>query len=171
MEYRKCGAEDLSALRRISCETFTAAFAHLNTPEDMAAHVNGAFAEEKLKRELECPDSSFWFLTADGQLAGYMKLNESAAQTDIHDPMSLEIERIYVSGDYQSRGWGGGQIEKAVGLARDAGKKYVWLGVWEHNARAISFYKRHGFEPFGTHPFYLGNDAQTDILMKRDLSL
>ena len=43
----------------------------------------------------------------------------------------------------------------------------IWLGVWEENNKAIAFYKRHGFEVFGSHPFKLGGDLQRDLLMKR----
>jgi ribosomal protein S18 acetylase RimI-like enzyme len=49
------------------------------------------------------------------------------------------------------------------------GKTYVWLGVWEHNTRAIRFYEAHGFSPAGSHDFFLGSDRQTDIIMRRSL--
>jgi ribosomal protein S18 acetylase RimI-like enzyme len=60
-------------------------------------------------------------------------------------------------------------IEKAYQVAQIKKVKYIWLGVWEHNTRAIQFYKRNGFSEFGSHMFKLGNDDQRDILMKRQL--
>jgi len=45
----------------------------------------------------------------------------------------------------------------------------VWLGVWEENPRAIKFYKKNGFVEFDKHTFVLGEDEQTDILMKKIL--
>jgi ribosomal protein S18 acetylase RimI-like enzyme len=47
-------------------------------------------------------------------------------------------------------------------------KRYLWLGVWEHNRGAIRFYERHGFVKFGEHPYYVGNDCQTDWMMRLD---
>ncbi|RZL17332.1 MAG: GNAT family N-acetyltransferase, partial [Pedobacter sp.] len=47
---------------------------------------------------------------------------------------------------------------------------YVWLGVWEENPRAIRFYQKNGFMPFDKHIFKLGEDEQTDIMMKKMLS-
>lgn len=44
------------------------------------------------------------------------------------------------------------------------------LGVWEHNHRALRFYEKNGFIAFGTHIFQLGNDQQTDILMKKSVA-
>ena len=39
----------------------------------------------------------------------------------------------------------------------------VWLGVWEHNERALNFYKKFGFIDTGfKHPFPIGNTPQTD---------
>jgi ribosomal protein S18 acetylase RimI-like enzyme len=45
----------------------------------------------------------------------------------------------------------------------------MWLGVWEHNPRAIAFYHKHGFVDVGDHVFLLGEDPQTDIIMELDL--
>ncbi|MGV2488753.1 UNVERIFIED_CONTAM: GNAT family N-acetyltransferase, partial [Bacillus mycoides] len=38
--------------------------------------------------------------------------------------------------------------------------------VWEENHRAIKFYEKNGFKIFGKHDFVLGEDVQTDLLMK-----
>ena len=46
---------------------------------------------------------------------------------------------------------------------------YIWLGVWEKNVRAINFYKKNGFVEFDTHQFILGDEVQTDYLMKLQL--
>ena len=47
----------------------------------------------------------------------------------------------------------------------ELGRETLWLGVWEHNARAIRFYEKCGFRDAGSHPFLLGNDLQTDRIM------
>ena len=43
------------------------------------------------------------------------------------------------------------------------------MGVWEHNERAQRFYKRNGFYQIGAHSFIMGDDDQTDHLMRKDL--
>jgi diamine N-acetyltransferase len=50
-------------------------------------------------------------------------------------------------------------------MTKDAGHQTMWLGVWERNARARSFYRRQGFVAVGDHVFMLGEDAQTDIII------
>ena len=59
--------------------------------------------------------------------------------------------------------------EKAIEIARLNNAEYVWLGVWEENPRAISFYKKNGFVEFDKHIFNMGNEDQTDIMMKKEL--
>ena len=54
-------------------------------------------------------------------------------------------------------------------MANARGKRYVWLGVWEKNEKALAFYKKHGFYRIGAHPFFVGNDEQTDYIMRKDL--
>ena len=45
----------------------------------------------------------------------------------------------------------------------------IWLGVWEYNKNAIEFYKHMGFKIFSKHSFLLGDDNQTDLLLKIDI--
>jgi diamine N-acetyltransferase len=59
--------------------------------------------------------------------------------------------------------------EKALDLAKQSAVDFVWLGVWEENARAIRFYQKNGFVEFDRHIFKLGEDPQTDIMMKLDM--
>ena len=60
-------------------------------------------------------------------------------------------------------------MEKVVNLAVGKNVKYIWLGVWEKNYRALRFYKKQGFIKFGEHFFIMGQDKQVDYLMRLDL--
>jgi ribosomal protein S18 acetylase RimI-like enzyme len=81
----------------------------------------------------------------------------------------MEIERIYVLKEYHGHKIGQLLFEKAISIAKSMEKKYVWLGVWEKNERAIAFYTKNGFTVVDHHLFKLGDDVQTDYLMKRML--
>ena len=106
VSFRECTIEDLEILQAFSRRLFFETFADMNTPENMAAYLDKAFAAEKIRAELSDENSVFYFLYRGGKLAGYLKLNEAPAQTDIHDEQSLEIERIYVSKEFQGEGLG-----------------------------------------------------------------
>lgn len=158
---------DLPVLQAVSRQTFIEAFAADNTEANMQQYLNGAFSAEQLQREIGDPGTRFFFATRQGEVVGYLKLNTGEAQSDLRSEAGLEIERIYVVASCHGLGIGQRLLEKALSLARKEDRPFVWLGVWEHNYRALRFYKKHGFEAFGTHGFMLGDDAQTDILMKR----
>src|SRR5690606_32355470 len=120
----------------------------------------------KLEEELLTPDTSFYFVYLENELAAYFKLNEFLAQTDIREEKSLEIERIYVLKPFQGKRIGQSILKEIKGIARKKEKQFIWLGVWEQNSRAIRFYEREGFTKFGTHPYYIGRDKQTDWLLR-----
>jgi ribosomal protein S18 acetylase RimI-like enzyme len=55
----------------------------------------------------------------------------------------------------------------ALEMAQRGGADRVWLGVWEHNPRAIAFYRKCGFDETGEQVFLLGRDPQRDLVMSR----
>lgn len=166
LSLRRCTGNDVDVLMEISKSTFIAAFEQHNDPEDFKNYLKEAFAKEKLQSELENKNSAFYFVYLGEVLVGYFKTNRGEAQTEVKDSQSLELERIYVVPSYQGMKIGGWMIEKVIQLASDENMKYVWLGVWEHNPRAIKFYQKLGFQKFGTHPYYIGKDEQTDWLLR-----
>ena len=166
---RKCTVQDLDSLCKISIETFYQTFADSNTEENMTAYLDSAYNKEKIYEELCNPDSSFFFIYVDESLAGYLKTNEYPSQTDINDIDSLELERIYILKEFQGAGLGQDLLEHTISIAIEHGKKYIWLGVWEHNERAKHFYQKNGFYRIGAHSFVVGDDVQTDYVMRKDL--
>ncbi|MNE41268.1 Protease synthase and sporulation negative regulatory protein PAI 1 [compost metagenome] len=81
----------------------------------------------------------------------------------------MEIERIYVLRAFHGKKVGQILYEKALQIAEVLGLSFIWLGVWEKNLRAIQFYEKNGFVAFDKHIFKLGDDEQTDIMMKKEL--
>ena len=95
-----------------------------------------------------------------------MKLNFDKAQTEPGHHNTLEIQRIYILQAYQGKQIGKQLIQKTIEIGIENNLDYIWLGVWEHNVDAIKFYEKQGFKKFDTHIFKLGDDEQTDNLMK-----
>lgn len=161
--------KDIELLIAISTATFTETFSVFNTEQNMRAYLEKAFSLEKLQEELEDPGSDFYFIYVGEELAGYVKLNMGIAQTERMGEGALEIERIYVLGAFQGKKLGQLLLEKVIEIAKQQQCTYIWLGVWEKNRRAIRFYEKNGFIPFDKHIFRLGDDEQTDIMMKKIL--
>jgi ribosomal protein S18 acetylase RimI-like enzyme len=157
----------LQALRSISINTFVEAFEADNTEENMQRYILESLSETKLREELSNQYSAFYFALQDDVMVGYLKINFADAQSDVRDAESMEIERIYVYKSHHGKHVGQALLDFAMNCANEKKLQYVWLGVWEHNPRAIRFYEKNGFTVFGNHAFKLGDDEQTDVLMKR----
>jgi ribosomal protein S18 acetylase RimI-like enzyme len=164
------GINDVLKLQSISSITFSQTFDKYNSSSDMEAYINSSFSIEKLKSEINNPNSEFFFAMDGEKVVGYLKINTREAQTEKKDLSAFEIERIYVDQLYQGKKIGQLLFNKAIEIAKSKKVSYLWLGVWEENHRALAFYKKNGFTPFDKHIFKLGNEEQTDIMMRLDLT-
>jgi ribosomal protein S18 acetylase RimI-like enzyme len=162
-------AADAAMIANFSHRTFCDAFASFNTKENMDKFINNEFYKEKLIAQVNEPGNIFLLAYQQNELTGYVRLLESHNPPELGEIDGIEISRIYVDNKITSKGIGSELMQKCFDVAQEKYKKVIWLGVWEHNARAIAFYKKWGFEIFGDHIFMLGDDAQTDILMKKTL--
>lgn len=169
LRLEKVGIKHLDILTKISRITFVDAFEAQNNPEDFNNYIEKAFHPDSIRKEIENPDCWFFLVYEQQALVGYFKVNTAQAQTDIKENNSLELERIYVSKEFQGRKIGWWMLVQIRELAISMGKEYLWLGVWEKNRGAIALYEKYGFKKFGTHPYYIGKDKQTDWLMRIDL--
>jgi len=165
----KVTIDEIGQLQDISRRAFYEAFSADNTEEDMKKYLEEGLSVEKLTSELNDPNSEFYFATLDNSVIGYLKINFGQSQTELKGDQSLEIERIYVLKEFQGKKVGQLLFDNAIRIARQKNFDYVWLGVWEKNLRAAKFYQRNGFVEFDKHIFKLGNDEQTDIMMKLKL--
>lgn len=167
--YKICTENNLQNLVEISLQTFISAFENQNDPNDFKAYINKAFSKEQLSKELSHPNVRFYLVYKEKGLVGYFKLNAKDAQTEPLGNSSIEIERIYVLDEFQGQQIGKQMLFKIIEIAKQEQMAFLWLGVWEKNTSAIRFYERYGFVKFGTHPYIIGNDIQTDWLMRLDL--
>lgn len=156
----------LKLLQEIGRQTFSETFSRSNNAADMEKYLTEGFSVEKLTEELTNSHSQFYFAKSGETAIGYLKLNFGKSQTELQHNNAMEIERIYVLHQYQGKQVGQLLYTTAVQRATEAGVDYIWLGVWEKNTSAIGFYKKNGFVEFGKHIFRLGDDEQTDIMMK-----
>lgn len=169
IEITQVDLTEIEQLQIIGRQTFFETFADGNTEENMQKYLEEGFTIDKLTAELTNSYSTFYFAKLDNNVIGYLKINFGQAQTELNDNQALEIERIYVLKEFHGKKVGQILYNKALDIAKQANVDYLWLGVWEENPRAITFYKKNGFVEFDKHIFKLGDDKQTDIMMKLKL--
>jgi len=160
---------DIESLLKIGKATFAETFVDDCAPADMEIFLEEQHNYDLIKSELKNPESRFFFAVLDNEIAAYLKVNTGKAQTEAKLENAFELERIYVLAQYQGKRIGKMLLEYSIDLAKTENYSWVWLGVWEYNSKAIRFYEKNGFEIFDSHPFIVGTDHQTDVLMKLKL--
>ena len=166
---RPATMEDAELIADLSRETFFETFASQNTTADMDKFMQTQFAKDKLMEELNERENLFFLAYIDNQVAGYLKLGDGRSPVQLKNVSAIEIVRIYSIASMIGKGIGKALMQTSIKTAIERNKDIIWLGVWERNLRAIDFYQKWGFEKFGEHDFILGNDIQTDWLMKKHL--
>lgn len=159
---KKINLENLNELVEISQQTFKETFAEFNTKDDMELYLSTDMSQQALENELKNLNSHFYFAYLGATLAGYFKL------TFLEKNQMVEIERIYVSQSFQGKKIGLEMMNFAFSQAKELKFQRIWLGVWEHNLKAIDFYKKLGFQIIGEKKFLLGKDVQRDLIMEFD---
>lgn len=166
---RRATADDASLLAELGARTFYDTFVKYTEPVDMAAYLAASFSTEIQAAELADPLSFFFIAETDGAASGYAQLRAGEAEACVSGAKPVELVRLYVSQEWFGRGVGEALMRACVDEARRAGYLTMWLGVWEHNGRAQSFYRKWNFQVVGDHIFRVGSDPQTDLIMERAL--
>ena len=161
--------EMLKELQKISIETFVETFGEYNSEEDMNSYIKEDLSLESLRKETETPGSVFFLAYREGKVCGYIKINFNKAQSEEGNKETAELQRIYIKEEFQGMKIGQKLLDFAIERAKNNNLKKLWLGVWEHNHKAIRFYEKNKFKKFSEHSFVLGEDVQLDYLYERDL--
>lgn len=172
---RRADAADAVVLSEFAERIFRETFEATNDPADMAAYLAEAFGVDRQRAELVEP-GAIVLLAEDitgsnpvAPLAGYSHLTTGEAPDSVPGPDPLELKRFYIDRTWQGAGLAQMLMHATLDAAVAAGARTLWLGVWEHNPRAIAFYRKFAFVEAGTHDFMLGRDRQTDLIMMRPL--
>jgi ribosomal protein S18 acetylase RimI-like enzyme len=169
VKLRYATAADSELIADLSRQTFYEAFQSQNTKENMDKFMAEQFSKEQLMKEVGAKDNLFLLAYFSDEPVGYARIRENNSPPELGISNALEIARIYATANSIGKGVGKALMQKCIDIATEKKAAAIWLGVWEHNRRAIDFYKHWGFEKFSTHIFMLGDDPQNDWLMKKIL--
>lgn len=161
---RRAVKTDAKLITELSEVTFFDTFYGTCTDEDMQVFIKEFFGEKQVNKELSDPNDFYFIAFIEKKAAGYIRIKEDESDIEvIKNSKSIELKRIYVLKEYHSKKVGARLMQFALDFAAGKGYELLWLGVWEHNERALNFYKKFGFIDTGfKHPFPIGNTPQTD---------
>lgn len=171
---RSATPADATQLSNFAAGMFRDTFGPDNNPADLELYLGTTFTVERQSAEIADPNGVILLvemIDAGGQplLAGYAHLLRGEPPASVAGPTPIELSRFYVSLDWQGRGIAQSLMQAVVDTSLERGARTLWLGVWEHNPRAIAFYRKCGFREVGEKSFLLGTDLQNDLVFSRDL--
>jgi ribosomal protein S18 acetylase RimI-like enzyme len=156
-------------LAEMGARTFYDTFAKDNTPADITSYLAASFSPGKQADELADPANIFLIAEIEDIPAGYARLRLSSPPPAITGIKPIEIVRFYSVQSWIGRGVGAALMSACLSIAHQNGCDTIWLDVWEHNPRAIAFYRKWGFAIVGRQAFQLGSDLQNDLLMVKQV--
>ena len=157
--------KEAGILSELSRSTFVETFAKDNSKEDMDSYVAQTFSEDKQLIEIQDSKRRIEIAWFENQAVGFLHLYNGPIDPAVKENNALEVLRLYVDSKWHGKNVGAKLMERCFEIAREERTKTLWLGVWEKNFRAQTFYKKYGFHVVGAHIFKLGNDEQTDLIM------
>lgn len=167
---REAGPGDARRLAAIAEETFRDTFAAVNTEENMEFHCRSHFGEAIQSREIADPNMVTLLCEQGGSLVGFAQLRWGQPPECVVGAAPGEIQRLYVVRESHGQGIAHDLMNACLSEMASHASDVAWLGVWEHNPRAIAFYRKFGFREVGEHVFPLGSDLQRDVIMSRGLA-
>jgi GNAT superfamily N-acetyltransferase len=163
---RRAGAADAEALAAFGERTFRETYGAVNTPANTDNYVRGAYGSATQMAELGDPKiTTLVAVDPEGALAGFAQLRMDRPVPSRGAAPATELWRFYVDRPWHGQGLAGQLMSAVRQETRAQGHDTLWLAVWEHNPRAITFYTREGFRSIGQQSFQLGDDLQTDQVM------
>lgn len=156
---------DSPTLAVLAERTFRDTFGSRNSPENMDLHCAKSFGPDIQQREIGDRGLVTTIAESDGTMTGYSQLRLLREHESVVAERPAELNRIYVVAEWQGRGIARELMQRALDSAASAGADCLWLGVWEHNPKAMAFYRKFGLEVVGTQAFMLGEERQRDLVM------
>lgn len=166
---RKAIKADAKALAVLAEKTFRDTFSADNSRSDMDICCEESFGTQIQQQEILDPNMLSLLAESEGELIGYAQVVLNSPAECVAARQASELRTLYVANNWHGRGVAQKLMAEVFAAAHNVQSDWLWLGVWEHNPKAIAFYKKYDFEAYGDHVFQLGSDPQRDIILAASL--
>lgn len=156
---------DAEELAEFAARTFSDTFADDNDPGDLEVHLRTNYGVAQQSAELSDPEVTTILARRDDLLVGYAQVRRNLPPECVSLDDVVELHRFYLDREMKGTGLAGLLMQEVRKAARNFGARYLWLGVWEKNPRAIRFYVKAGFSDVGSKIYSVGPDEQIDRVL------
>jgi ribosomal protein S18 acetylase RimI-like enzyme len=168
---REATTHDLPAILHVAIASYEDTFAAFNTRENMDAFYADNYTLPRFTDEFHELHSVLFVACRHSEVVGFVRLRISHEADAFLTGKNIELQRLYIHPAHQGIRAGALLMERALAYAVEHQFEWMWLGVWERNFKAQKFYEKQGFTRFSEHVFQMGDDPQTDWLLKRKVSM
>lgn len=171
VEIFRASAEHATMLSQLGSRLFEETFQGTCSQEDMTFQLEQVYNVSRVTAELCDPSDFFFVIQLESKVQGYSRMREGNPPADVlAGRRGIELKRLYMERHAHGNGLAIRLMQHNLQLAKVMHYQRVYLSVWEHNHRALAFYRKLGFRDTKiANPFPIGDTPQTDYWFVLDL--
>ena len=159
-----------NSLAQLLQKVFTQTYAAAIPPDTLRRYLNQEFSPAALALKLADPYAVSLIAEVNGEVIACSRVEPQPLPHQPQQAGTAELTKLYVDADFHGRGIAAKVMERTEAAAQERGWHTLWLCVWEHNPRAISFYRKHGFAEVGHTEVHVEDIVFHDLVMTKELN-
>ena len=164
---RLAQSKDANNLAALAIQVWLHTYATAGIRSVLSEYVLTEFTEEKFQKIIGAPDQIVIVAEIDRHLVGYALLKFDQTREDVPHT-STELATLYVQEHFTKKNIGSKLLAASAQHAQIRnGNPAFWLKVNHQNARAISFYRKHGYTQCGTFFFALDGELHENFVLAK----
>jgi ribosomal protein S18 acetylase RimI-like enzyme len=156
--------KDALALSKLAAILFHQAYLESMPSDVLNSYIAENFGVTQQLTELLDPNITTFIVEIENVLVGFAQLRLQPVPVALDFEVSAQLWRIYLDRSCHGLVVGRQLLSWLGESAREMFHDKIWLGVWEHNPKAIAFYTKLEFKEIGNQAFYIGTEIQNDLV-------
>ena len=164
LHIRPATESDLPLIQQMAYATWPATYGSILSQTQIEYMLELMYNLAILKQQVEQKCQVFLLVFSDEEALGFVSY-----QLNYQDSTTTKIHKIYVLPQAQGKGAGKALVDAVETIARQNNNNALILNVNQFN-KAVSFYKRSGFQQVGNEVLDIGNGfVMDDFIMQKNL--
>lgn len=148
LSVEECSEADIQRVKILADQVWKPTFSKILSPDRLDYLYRLMYSDQKLFQQVTDPKNSFYILTFRKKDVGYAHL--------VFENEWVKLEKLYILDSMQGKGCGLYLLRTICTIAANQPQSELRLQVNRQNLKAISFYRKFGFETLKAHDFDVG---------------
>ncbi len=169
IEIKPATSADAPKLAQYMAMRFRDTFGHIYDPQDLADFLDAKYNSSTTLQHIEASENFIRIAWDGDEIKGYIFGGPMSLPFEGYAKDAYEIYRFYVSDDQKGNGLAPKLYNELMQHVKNIAAPELFLGVWSLNERALSFYKKLGFEIVGKYLYQVGKTLDDERIMRLKL--